>query len=120
MLSTVLWYVFALFSIAAFGISIVAIQFALTNKRSDRDYRQLLLHLAEIEDLHEALAASHKRLRSRVGMRELREKRKVSSDVPGELGLDGAAANEDHPKPIDPVEWKRQMRIRLHKGEIKP
>lgn len=117
MLSTVLPYVALLLAIAAFGISLVAMQFALTNKRSDRNYRELLLHLSELEDLHEALAASHKRLRSRVGMRELREKRKTSDDVPAALGVNGPAAN-------DPVqsreEWKKMMRLKLHRGEIKP
>lgn len=115
MLSTVLQYVFLLFSLAAFGISLLAMQFALTNKRDERNYRQLLMHLAELEDLFEALNASHKRLRSRVGMRELREKRKVADNVPDALGVDGKAANDDTPE-----EWKRRMRLKLHKGEIKP
>lgn len=113
MLSTALPYVALVFALAALGVAFLAMQFALTNKRSDRDYRTLLLHLNELEDLHEALAASHKRLRSRFGMRELREKRKVSEDVPGELGVDDQpAANADT--------WKREMRLKLHKGEIKP
>jgi len=116
MLSTVWPYILALFSLAAFGVSLLAMQFALTNKRHEGDFRRLLLHLVQLEDDHAALLASHKRLRSRVGMRELRAKRKVEDDVPEKLDVDGqSAANE-----TDINEWKKQMRLKLHKGEIKP
>lgn len=107
MLSTILDWIALLLSIAALGISFVAMQFALTNKRSDSDYRRLLLHLSELEDLHEALAASHKRLRSRVGMRELRAKR---------------ASGDSEPSPESqetPEEWKKRARAELHAKQIR-
>lgn len=106
MLSTALPYVSALFAIAALGVSLVAMQFALTNKRSDRDYRNLLLHLVELEDDFEALSASHKRLRSRVGMRELR-KRRASKE------------NGDDRADESPEDFKKRMREKLHRGELK-
>lgn len=116
MLSTIWPYVVLLLALAAFGISLLAMQFALTNKRHDGDFRRLLLIITQMEDDHAALLASHKRLRSRVGMRELRAKRKVSEDVPGDLDVDDRdAANDD-----DVHEWKRRMRLKLHKGEVKP
>lgn len=109
MLSTAMPYVALLFALAALGISFVAMQFALTNKRDEHDYRRLLLFMTELDDNHEALAASHKRLRSRVGMRELRAKRKNGEDEEPEL-----------PQPSRDVdEWKKQMRQKLHTGEVK-
>jgi len=109
MLSTIFPYVALLVSVGSLGISFVAMQFALRNKRDERNYRKLLLWINEIDDNHEALSASHKRLRSRVGMRELREKKKNGADAqPG--------AETD----VDPAEWKRQMRAKLHRGELKP
>jgi len=103
MLSTILMYVSIVLAVGSLGISFLAMQFALTNKRSDSDYRRLLLHLSELEDLHEALAASHKRLRSRVGMRELRAKRGNGAD----------------PSPNEtPEEFKARMRAELHKKQI--
>lgn len=116
MLSTIWPYVCLLFSLSALGVSLLAMQFALTNKRHDGDFRRLLLIITQMEDDHAALLASHKRLRSRVGMRELRAKRKVSEDVPGDLDVDDQpAANDD-----DIAAWKRKMRLKLHKGDIKP
>lgn len=109
MLSTILTYVSLVIALGSLGVAFVAMQFALTNKRSDRDYSVLLLQLRELEDLHEALAASHKRLRSRVGMRELREKRQAN----------GQEADETAER-LTAEEWKRQMRLKLHKGELKP
>lgn len=108
-LSTGLLFVSLLCALGSLGVSFVAMQFALRNKRSDREYRDLVLHLAELEDLHEALAASHKRLRSRVGMRELRAKRRNGDDPP-----------EDQ-VPLQSVDdWKKQARIELReKGILK-
>lgn len=74
--------------------------------RDERDFRQIILHLQELEDHHEALQASHKRLQSRVGMQDLRARRKAE----GGAGSDG----ELFPDPTaNPEEWKRQMRIKL-------
>jgi len=116
MLSTALPYVSLIFALAAAGVSLLAMQFALTNKRHDGDFRRLLLIITQMEDDHAALLASHKRLRSRVGMRELRAKRKVEQDVDEALGVAGNGAANDP----DVNEWKRKMRLKLHKGELKP
>lgn len=119
MLSTVLPYVVALLSLSAFGVSLLAMQFAMTNKRHEGDFRRLLLIITQMEDDHAALLASHKRLRSRVGMRELRAKRRmdqeIDQDVSTTLGVDGKAANDS-----DVDAWKKRMRLKLHKGELKP
>ena len=113
MLSTIFPYLALLVSITSLGVSFVAMQFALRNKRDERDYRSLLLLLQELDDQHDALAASHKRLRSRVGMRELRARKKN--------GQNDDAEAPDLPEPSRDVdEWKRQMREKLHRGEIKP
>lgn len=50
-----------------------------------------------------ALLASHKRLRSRVGMRELREKREGEEDPTNET----------------PEEWKKRVRLELVTGKRK-
>lgn len=114
MLSTALPYVALLFSIAALGVSFVGVQFALRNKRDERSHRHILLAITELEDQHEALSASHKRLRSRVGMRELREKRK-NGDRPPNID----AGDPDGQRYNDPDEWKKRMRLKLHRGELK-
>ena len=115
MLSTIFPYVAILVSIGALGVSFVGMQFALRNKRDEREYRNILLALTELEDLHEALAASHKRLRSRVGMRELRERRKNGDNPPN---ID--AGDPEGRTVNDPDEWKRRKRIELATGKLKP
>ena len=109
MLSTVMPYVGLVIAIASLGVSFLAMQFALTNKRSERDFRTLLLHITELEDLHEALKASHERLRSRVGMRELRARKKNGDDEP--LSRDEEVS--------DIEAWKKQKRLELHTGKLK-
>jgi len=99
----------ALVSLALAVISFVAaygcFHFCMRVARSERDYRALLLLLQELDDNHEALAASHKRLRSRVGMRELREKRKDEKTVRS----NGAGES--------PEDWKRRKRLELFHGK---
>ena len=57
--------------------------------------------VTDLHDSYEALLDSHKKLRSRIGMRKVREARgKASADVPD-------AEN-------DPEAWKAAMRQRLH------
>lgn len=109
MLPTVWPYILALLCLASLGVSFLAMQFALTNKRSDRDYRRLLLHLSELDDRLEATSASHKRLRSRVGMRELRARRKNGTGEDDEV----AARQEND------AEWKRRKRLELAQGNLK-
>ena len=110
MLSTVFPYIALVIAVGSLGISFVAMQFALRNKRDERNYRKLLLWMQEIDDQHEALSASHKRLRSRIGMRELRERKKGAQNGSGEPA---------DPEPGTP-EWKQAMRLKLQSGEIKP
>lgn len=75
------------------------------NKRSVslRKMAEVESSLTDLTDAYDALMASHKKLRSRIGMRELREKRK-DDEVPD-------------PKD-DPEGFKREMRLRLHTGKL--
>ena len=95
--------------IAAYG----CFHFCMRVARETRDYRALLLHIRELEDLHEALAASHKRLRSRVGMRELRSKRKAANDDDGayQEDQDVRRANGQAPESIE--DWKKRTRLEM-------
>lgn len=100
-------------SIVCFIATYSAVGVALKLSRKERDFRALILLFQELEDNHEALAASHKRLRARVGMRELRAKRKNGQN------------GEDTEAPVataetDKERWKREMRVKLHRGELKP
>jgi len=105
MLSTTWLYISLAFSLLACIFSGIATQLAMRQVRDDRDFRGILLHLAELEDNHEALSASHKRLRSRIGMQEMRARRKNGDDSQPDLDL---------PDPQkDPEAWKREMRVRL-------
>jgi len=63
---------------------------------------EINLQLADHDDLLHSTIASLKRLHSRSGMRELREKRKVNPEVPD-------------PRE-DPEGWKRAMRLKLNAG----
>lgn len=112
MLSTVLVYVSLTAAVLSLVVSYFAFQMTLRATKDERDFRSLILHLTELEDMHAALAASHKRLRSRVGMRELRARKKNGQDGDDETPPD-LSENEI-------ANWKRQMRLKLHKGEIKP
>ena len=77
-----------------------------------RQLAELQTGLTELHDAYQALYDSHKKLRSRIGMRELREKRRsngTDADAPGDL-----------PDPQkDPDGWKKAMRAKLHLGQIK-
>jgi hypothetical protein len=110
-------------SVVALAISIVCfigtyacVTFAARVARERRDYRALLAFMTELDDNHEALAASHKRLRSRVGMRELRARRKEPQNA-AEADL---ADKYPDTAETDREKWKREMRIKLHTGEVKP
>lgn len=105
MLSTILVYVALAVAVIAAVLALLAFQMTLGLNRNERDFRHLISAMHEFDDTLAALYDSHKRLRSRVGMRELREKRKTAQNAPTEL------EGED---------WKREMRAKLHKGEIKP
>lgn len=109
MLSTIVLYVTLAFAALALVLSFCAFQLTLRLNRNERDFRSLKLAIATLDDNHAALHDSHKRLRSRVGMRELREKRKNGS---GDVSEPAGDENPD--------EWKRQMRVKLHRGELKP
>jgi len=65
---------------------------------------ELASSLTELQDAYEALLASHKKLRSRISMRDLREKRSNGSDMPDST--------------TDPAGWKRQMRLQLRKDGV--
>ena len=69
----------------------------------------LQAQMTELVDSHESLLASHKTLRSRVGMREAREK--------GRSQAGNSKTPVDLPDPqSDPEGWKRAMRARLRIG----
>ena len=118
-LSTVFLFASFVLSVLAMAFSLGCLRIATRVWRKNRDIRAIVMQLMEMDDSLEALSASHKRLRSRVGMRELRSKRKE-----GENGNDEAPyASVDVPPQLGPEEreiWKRQMRILLHRGELKP
>lgn len=70
---------------------------------------ELESQLTELYDSYHALLASHKKLRSRIGMREVREKRRS-----GETNGTAPPAEPDPQK--DPEGWKRHMRAKLGIG----
>ena len=110
MLSTTFTYITFAFSLLACIFAGIATQLALRQVRDERDFKKILMHLAELEDLHEALAASHKRLRSRIGMQEMRARRKNGEDV-----QDTHDETEFELSKRDPEAWKAQMRLKLRK-----
>jgi hypothetical protein len=66
-----------------------------------RRVQTLEIALAELHDAYELLLASHKRLRSRTGMREYRARQ--DEDIPDSR--------------VDPTGWKRAMRARQLNGK---
>lgn len=90
-----------------------AVMFASKLARERRDLRDIIGQIVELDDRFHALNDSHKRLRSRFGMRELREKRKHEHN--------DADDTPELPEPSrDVAEWKKQMRVKLATGEVKP
>lgn len=111
-LSTGILLVILALAVVAFIAAYGSFHFCMKVAKERRDYRTLLLFMQELDDNHEALAASHKRLRSRVGMQDLRARRK---------GAQNGAEDPENAEPItDGEKWKRDMRIRLARGEVKP
>lgn len=112
MLSPIWTYVAFGLALLSLVVSYLAIQLALRRYMDTRDFRDMRLAITELEDMHEALKASHERLRSRFSMRQLREKRK-------------SAQNGDDSDPVareqeDAAEWKRRKRLELAQGKLKP
>lgn len=73
------------------------------NKRSVslKKLAQVESELTELTDAYDALITSHKKLRSRIGMRNIREQR-------------NGAADDGIPDPtVDPAGYKRAMRLKL-------
>ena len=69
--------------------------------------------LTELTDSYQALLTSHKKLRSRIGMREVREKRRSGNG-------EGDTITGDLPDPTaDPEGWKKAMRLKLRTGQLK-
>ena len=111
MTNSIILYAAFLLAVVSCGLSIFAFQLAMARHRNLRDIRAIVLHLSELEDMHEALAASHKRLRSRVGMRDLRERRKSEKN---------GADDEPKREGFDPEAWKREKRLEIASGKLKP
>jgi len=63
--------------------------------------------LTELSDAYDALLKSHKKLRSRIGMRENREKR-----------ANGALEDNMPDARTDPDGWKRAMRLQLRREGV--
>lgn len=112
MLSTPLLLVTFGLSVFASVLGVVAAIYARRRILFHEQFRSMLLAMQELDDNHAALLASHQKLRSRVGMREMRAKRK---DANGADELDVPL-----PKAESPEEWKKRMRVELHKGTLKP
>ena len=87
-----------LVSLVFSGIAVRLSQKRFTAHKINRDLVSISSELSDLRDLYEALIASHKKLRSRIGMRRLREKN-----------------SDEMPDPaVDPAAWKREMRKKLH------
>ena len=110
MTDAIILYAAFLLAIVSCGLSIFAFQLAMARHRNLRDIRTIVLHLSELEDMHEALAASHKRLRSRVGMQDLRARRKSEKN---------GADDQPEAGQLDSEAWKRQKRLELASGKLK-
>ena len=98
------------FGIPSFSVLFCAICAYLCTKRhrNTKMYRDLTTLSLELNDLAgsvDSLLQSHRRLRSRVGMREKREREKS----------DSTAAAGGMPDPhTDPEGWKKAMRKKIH------
>lgn len=112
-LSTAAMYITFAISVVAFIAAYGCFHFCMQVAKKERDYRRLLLAITQLDDNYHALYESHKRLRSRFGMRELREKRKVESE-PVEIETEVAPGET---KDVDA--WKKQKRAELATGTLK-
>lgn len=75
--------------------------------------------ITELDDAYHALLDSHKKLRSRVGMRELREKRKSNvSSEPDQPSLPVALREGEPDASKDPEGWKHWARANLRAGKL--
>lgn len=83
---------------AGFFIATVWVARRMSTTSAYKRLRELEIALSDLRELHELLLASHKRLRSRVGMREKRAR-------------DAATATRENETP---EEWKTRMRRELH------
>lgn len=113
-LSTAAMFIGLALSIIAFIAAYGSFAFCLKVSRKDRDYRALFLFCQELEDNHAALLASHKKLRSRVGMRELRAKRNGGDNDDAPDLVNAISTGET------PEEFKARVRKEIHLGKIKP
>lgn len=105
-------------------LSIIAVYLALVRYINIRDFTVMTAAFEELQDLYSALSASHKRLRSRVGMRELRERRKGGNGDPPQPptppGNDPYNSADQLSTEEERARWKKQMRLALHSGQLKP
>lgn len=86
---------FAVIFAALSGVVALFFSWRISKQAPPRRLAQIEVELAEMRELHESLLESHKRLRSREGMRELRQRRKNGNDSPDPY--------------TDPEGWKRHM-----------
>jgi hypothetical protein len=70
---------------------------------------ELEAQMTDLYDSYSALLASHKKLRSRIGMREVREKRRSEN-------FDATVTLAEPDPQKDPEGWKRHMRAKLGIG----
>lgn len=115
-LSTILAGVAALIGVAAFATACKSVKFAKNacdyceqnNKASVslRKMTALEVEMTEITDSVSSLHTSLHKLRSRIGMRDLAKRREAeqSDALPDST--------------VDPEGWKREMRKRLHQGQL--
>jgi hypothetical protein len=117
----VLWQFMAI-SCVTFAFSVLAAYLSIVRYINIRDFTEMQIQLEALADLYSALSTSHKRLRSRVGMRELRERRKGDQEEQ-QLPLptnDPYNSADQLTTEEQRAAWKREMRVKLHRGEIKP
>lgn len=90
-------------TVATVAFFMAAAALLLANRRVKLPFSRLVeleRQAADLGEQFEALLASHKRLRSRAGMRELRERRENGED------------SGDN-RPLNPADYKAQLRTRL-------
>lgn len=112
MLSTELSTIFVLAALAlsliALYISIAAVRFVRYNSSESLSLSKMAkveASLTELTDSYDALLTSHKKLRSRIGMRKHRG--------------NGEAKDDEPDSRTDPAAWKRWARLQLHQGTMK-
>lgn len=101
----------AIWAIIGFNLCVSLVGVLIASRRLSesalaKSVSEVQIDLADLYELYERVLKSHQRLRSRVGMEK---KRAAQAEEPP----NGATTQT-------PEEWKREMRLKLHLGTLKP